>query len=99
MKIKLKIEKLDVIAEASLRLEDSYIFTSIEPNSNKYFVSLVETAWLNHKSRQKSRSLRNSLKKLPYECRISYIELDDLRKQNHKIDKEIPKAYLPILDK
>lgn len=66
LKIKMRIAKLDEITEASLRFEESNVFTSILPRNNKYLVKLIEEAWLRRLNKIKARRLRENLKRLPH---------------------------------
>ena len=61
----MRITKLDEIAEASIRFEESNAFTSIQPRNSKYLVKLIEDAWIRRQLKIKARKLRESLKKLP----------------------------------
>ena len=91
-KIKLKINKLDEIAEASWRLEESNAFTSVKQNGTKYLVNLIEDAWIRHKNRIKAKHIRKMIAQLPFKWRISYVKLLNIHRANKKIaNKKKPK--------
>ena len=82
-KLKMKMNRLDPITEASLRFEESIVFTSIKPKNGKYLVKLIEEAWVRRLNRAKAKALRLELLKLPYSCRGSYMELSGFKAPIH----------------
>ena len=62
-KIKMRISKLDDIAEASIRFEESNVFTSIQPRNNKYLVKLIEEAWIRRKNKTSIKKAKRKSQK------------------------------------
>jgi hypothetical protein len=85
-KLKMRMNKLDVISEASIRFEESHVFTSIKPKGNKYLVMLIERAWVSYRNRKKAKLLRRTLKALPYDARVTFLDLEELRGAGSEID-------------
>ena len=81
-KIKLKINKLDEIAEESWRFEESNAFTSVKQKGTKYLVNLIEDAWIRHKNRIKAKHVRKMIAQLPFKWRKSYIKVLSFSNQN-----------------